>query len=268
MVRQPHAPAPRVGPGRSRTLFSLLALSAATLAAGCQELPRLFVDQATPGAELSPPGEFAGPCSTWQEAYRQVCRIEPADVVKLNLLATKPGTKDQTSIRGAYPVKEDGAVDMGQHGRVYLGGMTLAAAHRALTHHFGRTFPNPKISLDVEQRNGKYYYLFTEDKSGTKAARMALGKDDKPLDAIAKVRGLSQRHEADVWIIRPASDPSASEQTLPVDLDAITSGTHATNYDLKPGDRVFVARRELAGGNRPRATISGGANKNHPASGL
>jgi polysaccharide biosynthesis/export protein len=44
------------------------------------------------------------------------------------------------------------------------------------------------------------------------------------------------------WIARPSAANSKQGTVLPVDWDAITrAGATATNYQLTPGDRVFIA---------------------------
>ena len=54
--------------------------------------------------------------------------------------------------------------------------------------------------------------------------------------------GLSQFSSKEVWVARPAPGRFGCEQILPVDYAAITrGGSAATNYQIMPGDRVFIA---------------------------
>ena len=49
-----------------------------------------------------------------------------------------------------------------------------------------------------------------------------------------------------IWISRPAPKDTACDQILPVDWQAITRGAStATNYQLLPGDRIFIAEDRL-----------------------
>ena len=67
------------------------------------------------------------------------------------------------------------------------------------------------------------------------------------LDAIATVGGLGQASSHRIWISRPAPHGVGCDQILPVDWTAITQGGDAsTNYQILPGDRVFVAAYRLA----------------------
>jgi polysaccharide export outer membrane protein len=65
---------------------------------------------------------------------------------------------------------------------------------------------------------------------------------DTVLDALSAVNGLSQVSSKKIWISRPSAKNPARGKILPVDYAAITKrGATATNYQIKPGDRVFIA---------------------------
>jgi len=61
------------------------------------------------------------------------------------------------------------------------------------------------------------------------------------LDAISQINGLEPISSKRMWIARPS--PCAEEvQILPVDWKAITAqASTASNYQLLPGDRLFIA---------------------------
>jgi hypothetical protein len=62
------------------------------------------------------------------------------------------------------------------------------------------------------------------------------------LDAIGLVNGLpAVSSKTRIWVARPSPADGGCDQVLPVDWDAITQGgSTATNYQLLPGDRVYV----------------------------
>jgi hypothetical protein len=65
------------------------------------------------------------------------------------------------------------------------------------------------------------------------------------LDAIAQVNGLDQVSSKKMWVSRPTNVPGQA-QTLPVNWQAITeSGATGSNYQILPGDRVFIAQNEM-----------------------
>ena len=70
------------------------------------------------------------------------------------------------------------------------------------------------------------------------------------LDAVSYVGGLSQVSSKRIWIARPAPGDFGCEQILPVDWDAITQGAStATNYQILPGDRLYVAEDRMVAAN-------------------
>ena len=76
--------------------------------------------------------------------------------------------------------------------------------------------------------------------------RLPVTGNEKVLDAISLVGGLSSVSSKRVWIARPA--PSGSgDQILPVDWRGITRrGSTRTNFQVLPGDRVFVMGNPLS----------------------
>jgi hypothetical protein len=49
-----------------------------------------------------------------------------------------------------------------------------------------------------------------------------------------------------MWVARPGSNQSNGDQILPVDWIAVTQrGDYKTNYQLMPGDRLFVSEDKL-----------------------
>jgi len=68
------------------------------------------------------------------------------------------------------------------------------------------------------------------------------------LDAIGQVYGLSQvASRCHIWIARPSLGLEEGEDAiLPVDWNAITRrGSSAANYEIVPGDRLFVEARPI-----------------------
>jgi polysaccharide biosynthesis/export protein len=66
------------------------------------------------------------------------------------------------------------------------------------------------------------------------------------LDAIAQINGMESVSSKRIWIARPAPHGTGCAQILQVDWRAITEyGRTATNYQLMPGDRLFIAEDRL-----------------------
>jgi polysaccharide biosynthesis/export protein len=74
-------------------------------------------------------------------------------------------------------------------------------------------------------------------------ARYSITGNETVLDAISQLSSYDQRRMSSkvIWIARPTVDGSGGEQILRVDWTAIThDGKTDTNYQILPGDRVFV----------------------------
>ncbi|HOA52459.1 MAG TPA: hypothetical protein PKI05_09385, partial [Thermogutta sp.] len=76
--------------------------------------------------------------------------------------------------------------------------------------------------------------------------RLPCTGNETVLDAIAQVGGISQVSSKRIWIARPSPAGTGCEQILPVDWNAITRGGNtATNYQVMPGDRIFIAHDDM-----------------------
>src|SRR5690606_944088 len=81
---------------------------------------------------------------------------------------------------------------------------------------------------------------------GDGITRVPITGNETVLDAIAQVNGLSRLASKKIWIARPVPGSQQCEQILPVNWDEITSSAaSATNYQILPGDRVFIAEDKL-----------------------
>jgi polysaccharide biosynthesis/export protein len=159
-------------------------------------------------------------------------------------LASSAGAQPVT---GEHLVAQDGTVNLGTYGNVYVAGMTIPKAKEALEKRLSETLESPEVFLDVLAFNSKVYYVITEGAGlGDNVARMPITGNETVLDAVASLGGLSQLSSKRIWISRPAPNGVGCEQILPVDWDAMTRGAStATNYQLLPGDRLFIAQDSM-----------------------
>ena len=150
----------------------------------------------------------------------------------------------QQQIAGEHLVGPDGTINLGTYGNVYITGMTLAEAKEAIEAHLSKSLDAPLVSVDVFSYNSKVYYVITEGAgNGDNIARFPVTGNETVLDAIAGINGISRVSSKDIWIARPAPSGVGCDQVLPVDIEAIMKGgSTATNYQLLPGDRVFIGQ--------------------------
>lgn len=146
-------------------------------------------------------------------------------------------------ITGPYLVGQDGTINLRQYGSIHLAGLTLTEAKAALEKHLKAYLDSPEASVDIASYNSKVYYIITEGAGqGDNVVRIPVTGNETVLDAVSQVQGLSQVSGKKIWIARPAPSGFGCEQVLPVDWDAISRGANtATNYQLMPGDRLFIA---------------------------
>jgi polysaccharide export outer membrane protein len=145
-------------------------------------------------------------------------------------------------IRGEHLVRPDGTVGLGTYGSVYVRGLTIDEAKQVIQEHLSQVLLEPEISVDIFAYNSKVYYVITDAAGfGDGVYRLPFTGNETVLDAVGTIYGLpyvaSKNH---IWVAR-LSDSRAGEQILPVNWNAITRvGLADTNYQILPGDRVFV----------------------------
>ena len=150
-------------------------------------------------------------------------------------------------IQGEHLVNPDGGVNLGTYGSVYVAGQTLPQIKQSIETHLSKYLYKPEVSVDVLSYNSKYYYIITDFAgNGEQVVRLPVTGNETVLDAIANIGGLSAVSSKKLWIARPA--PAGNEdQILPVDWKGITRRGHTrTNYQIMPGDRVFVMGNPLS----------------------
>jgi polysaccharide export outer membrane protein len=146
-------------------------------------------------------------------------------------------------VRGTHLVRPDGTLHLGGYGCVYVAGLTLNEVKVAIERHLSQYAEDPEISVDVLGYNSKVFYIIYDGAGyGQTVIRLPITGKDTVLDGISQVQGLSQvASKKHIWVARPAPAHHGCLQILPVDWRAITEGGATnTNYQLFPGDRIYV----------------------------
>jgi polysaccharide biosynthesis/export protein len=169
---------------------------------------------------------------------------------KLSEVLSKPDVSVQLAktagtqpITGQYLIAPDGTINLRQYGLLHVSGKTITEIRTDLQKHLSKYFDSPDATVDVIAYNSKVYYVITEGAGlGDNVRRVPVTGNDTVLDALSAVNGLSQVSGAQVWIARPAPGNFGCEQILPVDYASVSrGGSTATNYQVLPGDRVYIA---------------------------
>ncbi|MBA4062518.1 MAG: hypothetical protein C0501_02205 [Isosphaera sp.] len=196
--------------------------------------------------------------------------VDPADPTKTKLL-TKPGVigLPVQPVSGPFLVRPDGSVNIGYWGSVPVSGLTLEQAAEAIRR---QVVENPALKefdtrpesiaviVDVLAYNSKQYYVFFDGggpAAGEQIARFPITGSETVLDAIANVGGLQDvSSKRNIWVARRTPHPGQPWQILPVDWVGMSQhGITATNYQLLPGDRVYVKAQRLVTVDRTLARV-------------
>ena len=161
--------------------------------------------------------------------------VEPGDVlliqpVKLDSPVRLP--PDQT-------VLPDGKIDLGEYGRVLVAGKTVEAVEAAVQAIVQAKTPEAgMINVRLVGRNSKVYYVLGQVNA---PGSFPLQGRETVLDGIVAAGGLNTRaSRANIIVSRPTV-PEGCRIVLPVCYPQIVQlGDTTTNYQLQPGDRVYV----------------------------
>lgn len=163
-------------------------------------------------------------------------------------------------VSGQFSVRPDGSVFLGIWGAVPVAGLTLEQAAAAIRDHIARqedpTKPGTgglkrdtlRVVLDVLQYNSKQYFVITDGGgNGEQVYQFPVTGSETVLNAIANIGGLPPvASKRNVWVARRTPHANCLEQILPVDWVGITQhGITTTNYQIMPGDRVYVKAQRL-----------------------
>ncbi len=235
------------------------------------------------GAGLHPPAVVVPPPGAVPRELDKVTMpeyvIEPPDVLLIegtiiDPASEEPADKDKDGkpkrtegrittlstqdVSGQFTVRPDGTVYLGYFGSVQVAGYTLSQAASAVRDQVVRklrevddTKLKPEkvfIKLDVTQYNTKkYYVIFDGGGNGEQVLSIPFTGSDTVLDAVGYANGLpSVASKRNIWVARRTPHAGQTEQILPVDWVGITQhGVTTTNYQLFPGDRVYVKAQRL-----------------------
>lgn len=163
-------------------------------------------------------------------------------------------------VSGQFTVRPDGTVFLGIWGSVPVAGLTLDQIAESIREHMARqedpTKPGAggfrketlRVVVDVLQYNSKrYYVIFDGGGNGEQVVPFPVTGSETVLDAIGNVNGLpAVASKRNIWVARRTPHMGQMQQILPVDWVGITQhGVTLTNYQIMPGDRVYVKAQRL-----------------------
>ncbi len=167
--------------------------------------------------------------------------VEPGDV----LLLQPVNLESQTRLPGDQTVLLDGTIDLGRYGRIIVMGQTLAEVETTVRAQIQAQAKDGKdpgpINARVVSRQSKVYYVLGEVNS---PGAYPLNGRETVLDAILAGGGLNGKASRRNIIISRPTAPNGCRIVLPICYHEIVQlGDTSTNYQIMPGDRVFVPTR-------------------------
>ncbi len=161
--------------------------------------------------------------------------VEPSDV-----LLIQPADLDSTvRVPADQPVLPDGAIELGEYGRPIVAGKTVPQIEMEVRQ-LVKAKEKKDIAMNVRlvSRQSKVYYVLGEVNA---PGSFPLNGRETVLDGIMAAGGLSrQAKEKGIILVRP-SQAQGCREVMPVCYPQIVQlGDTTTNYQLRPGDRIYV----------------------------
>jgi polysaccharide biosynthesis/export protein len=156
---------------------------------------------------------------------------------------TLPDIAGKQRVSGEHLVRPDGSISLGIYGSVYVTGLTLDEVRYTVERHLARYIHQPEVNVDVLAYNSKSIYVITDGGGfGERVQKIPITGNETVLDAVAAIEGLSEVSSKKIWVARPAPAGTDMAQVMDVHWRAITQeGITSTNYQLYPGDRVYIS---------------------------
>jgi polysaccharide biosynthesis/export protein len=175
-------------------------------------------------------------CKTVLPAYF----IEPGD----DLLIEPVDFAADLRLPADQRVLVDGTIDLGEYGRIVVAGMTVEQIEAAIETRI-ESIVNTRHAINVRLLEANAAQVYVLGEVGSPAAYPLVGRETV-LDAILLAGGLTNRASpCDIVLVRP-TDPCDCRVVLPVCYRQITQlGDTTTNYQLQPGDRIYVGGRSF-----------------------
>jgi polysaccharide export outer membrane protein len=166
--------------------------------------------------------------------------VEPGDV----LLVTPVNLDSPARLPGDQPVLPDGTINLGQYGRLQVAGKTveqIQAEIQPLVE--AKTKDAGPITVRLVTRLSKVFYVLGEVNA---PGSFSINGYETVLDAIVAAGGLTENASRRNIILSRPTKPGCPRIVLPICYDDIVqAGDTSTNYQIRPGDRIFVPTRTL-----------------------
>lgn len=167
-------------------------------------------------------------------------RVEPGDVLQV-----EPSKADAVlEFTSNQTIPPDGTVDLARFGRIVVAGMTVEEIEDAVLNAMKAKDPkSAPVEVRLAQWTSKVFYVDGEVRS---PGSYPLDGNETVLDAVYAAGGLTNKASRLNIILSRPTGPCGCRVVLPVCWDDIFQvGDATTNYQMQPGDRIYVATRTM-----------------------
>jgi protein involved in polysaccharide export with SLBB domain len=178
-----------------------------------------------------------------RELQKQVLEayyLQPGDILLLEVTDLEADIRlpaDQT-------IMPDGTIDLGEYGRIVVAGLTIEQVESLVLSTVQAVEKDDvvkPINVRLNVAESAVYYVLGEVNSP--GAYPLIGRETV-LDGLMAAGGRSDRASNCEIILSRPTPPSSCRVVLPVCYDRIVQlGDTTTNYQIRPGDRIYVATR-------------------------
>jgi protein involved in polysaccharide export with SLBB domain len=166
--------------------------------------------------------------------------VQPGDVLLLEVTDLESDVR----LPADQLIMPDGTIDLGDYGRVVVAGLTVEEIEGLVTNAVRAVEKDQQIhpiNVRLNTAESAVYYVLGEVNSP--GAYPIIGRETV-LDALMAAGGLSDSASEGKIILSRPTPPQSCRVVLPVCYDHIVQlGDTTTNYQIQPGDRIFVGTR-------------------------
>ena len=168
--------------------------------------------------------------------------VEPGDT----LLIIPTRLDSPLRLPGDQPVLMDGTIDLGEFGRPVVAGKTLPdieADVRRLVAARAKDKDDALLNVRLVGRTSKVFYVLGEVNA---PGAFPLAGRETVLDGIIAAGGITRRATTHKIVLSRPTDQCGCRVVLPICYNNIVQiGDTSTNYQLQPGDRIYVPSKGM-----------------------
>ena len=156
-----------------------------------------------------------------------------------SLLIEAADLDSQIRLPSDQTVQPDGSINLGKYGIVRVAGLPIEQIQSQIqTLVESQENDAPKITVQLIDSNSKVFYVMGEV---TSPGSFPYSGNETVLDALIAAGDISQKSDRHKIILSRPTSPCGERIILPICYDQIVQlGDTSTNYQLLPGDRLFV----------------------------